>query len=52
MFDERELGRTLNSLDRLRAHPEVQRFAVWLGTKPPGFLPRVYTMKRPRIEKG
>jgi hypothetical protein len=52
VFDERELGRTLNSLERLRAHPEVQRFAAWLGTKPPSFLPRVYTMKRPRMEKG
>jgi hypothetical protein len=52
VFEERELGGTLNSLERLRDHPEVQRFAAWLGAKPAGFLPRVYTMKRPRMETG
>lgn len=27
--DEKDLGRHFNSLDKLRAHPDVARFAAW-----------------------
>ena len=50
VFEERELAMRLHSVESLRAHPEVRRFADWLGSKPPDFAPRVHTMKRPRLE--
>jgi hypothetical protein len=36
-FSEAELARRLNSVESLRADPEIARFLAWLGTKPPGF---------------
>ncbi len=39
LFTEKELERRFHDLPSLRAHPEVEKFVVWLRTKPPGFKP-------------
>ena len=36
-LSEKELERDFNTIDRLRAHPEIAKFARWIGGKPPGF---------------
>ena len=36
-FTEAELARRLNSVESLRAHPEIGRFVAWVAGKPPDF---------------
>ncbi|MDC9822381.1 restriction endonuclease [Devosia sp. ZB163] len=36
-FSEGELARRLNSMEALRADPEIGRFIDWVADKPPGF---------------
>jgi hypothetical protein len=36
-FSEAELARRLNSVESLRADPEIARFLAWIGNKPPDF---------------
>lgn len=33
VFAEKELARHYNTLERLSAHPEIQRFVAWIQTK-------------------
>ncbi len=37
VLTEKELEREWNTVERLRAHPEIQRFGEWIATKPRGF---------------
>lgn len=37
LFTEKELEREWNSLERLRAHPDVEKFVRWVAPKPSGF---------------
>ena len=37
LFTEKELEREWNSLDKLRAHPELQKFLEWIRRRPRGF---------------
>lgn len=37
LFTEKELEREWNTLDRLRAHPDVTAFVAWVAGKPRGF---------------
>ncbi len=37
LLTEKELERDWNSIERLRAHPEVAKFAAWIAGKPGGF---------------
>ena len=37
LLTEKELEREYNSVEKLRAHPEVARFARWIAPKPSGF---------------
>ncbi len=39
LLTEKQLERDYNTIDSLRAHPQIQAFAAWLATKPPGFQP-------------
>lgn len=37
LLSEKELEREWNTVGKLRAHPEVAKFARWIATKPRGF---------------
>lgn len=41
VLSEKELERDWNTIDRLRSHPEVAKFAAWIASKPAGFKPQV-----------
>ncbi len=36
VLDNKELERDYNTLEALRAHPDVERFVAWVGKKPHG----------------
>ncbi|QUS34907.1 HNH endonuclease [Falsirhodobacter algicola] len=40
VLTEAELAREFNTLEALRAHPRLRRFADWIAKRPPGFLSR------------
>jgi hypothetical protein len=40
VLTEKELERDWNSLEKLRGHPEVAKFAAWIAKKPAGFKPQ------------
>lgn len=37
LLTEKELERGWNTIEKLRTHPELQRFAEWIANKPAGF---------------
>ena len=37
LLSEKELEREYNTVERLRAHPELARFARWIKNRPSGF---------------
>ncbi|SEO91721.1 hypothetical protein [Aquisalimonas asiatica] len=37
---EKDLERDYNTLEALRAHPEIQRFTRWIAARPVGFKPK------------
>ncbi len=37
LLTEKELEREWNTVERLLRHPEIQRFAGWIASKPRGF---------------
>ncbi|HEX8312758.1 MAG TPA: hypothetical protein VF614_15660 [Chthoniobacteraceae bacterium] len=37
LLTEKELERGYHTVERLRAHEELRKFAAWIATKPPGF---------------
>lgn len=41
VLGEKELEREFNTVEKLRGHPEVRKFARWIADKPPGFKPKV-----------
>lgn len=41
LLTEKELEREWNTLEKLRTHPDLMKFAAWIGTKPGGFKPPV-----------
>lgn len=41
LYDERTLARRLNTIEALRADPEIQGFLTWIAKRPPGFSGRV-----------
>lgn len=41
LLTEKELEREWNTLEKLRSHPELMKFADWIATKPSGFKPIV-----------
>lgn len=40
VLSEKDMERHYNTVEALRDHPEIARFATWLATKPAGFKPR------------
>ena len=46
VFTEKELEEHYNTSETLLAHPEIERFVVWIKDKPAGFKPTSRTMKR------
>lgn len=48
VLSEKELERDYNTVDSLRAHPTIRRFADWLSQRPPDFRPRVQRHRRRR----
>lgn len=41
LLTEKELEREWNTLEKLRRHTELMKFAAWIATKPRGFKPLV-----------
>jgi len=39
MLSEKEMEFSYNTIEALRQHPDIARFADWLATKPPGYQP-------------
>ena len=37
LLSEKELEREFNTIEKLREHPGVAKFATWVATKPRGF---------------
>src|SRR4029077_16606913 len=37
LFTEKELEREYRTIESLRSHPELMKFAEWIATKPRGF---------------
>ena len=37
-FTEGELARLYNTVDKLLAHPDIQKFVEWVKKKPPDFI--------------
>ena len=37
---ETELAREFNTIEALRSHPRLARFAAWIASRPPGFHKR------------
>lgn len=43
LLTEKQLEREWNTVEKLRTHPELMKFADWIAAKPPGFRCRVYS---------
>lgn len=46
VLSEKELEREYRTVESLRAHPEIAKFAAWIATKPRGFNPQVDAQRR------
>ena len=46
LLTEKELERDWNSVERLRSHAELAKFASWIGSKPAGFKPQMRKVSR------
>ncbi len=46
LFDERTLAASYDTADKLRDHPEVARFLIWVANKPPTFTSRHRSSRR------
>lgn len=46
LFTERELQKRYDTIERLLAHPEIQKFARWVSSKPPGFYAPTFRDRR------
>ena len=46
VLTEKELERSYRSVDTLRAHPEIAKFAEWVCSKPAGFKAKVNSQER------
>ena len=40
VLTEKELEREWNSIEKLRRHPDIAKFAAWIRRKPRGFKPQ------------
>ncbi len=47
-FTEAELARDLNTVEKLRAHPEMAKFLAWVAKRPPAFHSRSAGGRRKR----
>src|SRR5579883_2945751 len=45
VLTEKQLEYDFNTVEALKAHPEIQKFTVWIGAKPAGFKPQSRAMK-------
>ncbi len=43
VFTEKELYKSFNTWDRLKAHPEIAPFIAWVAKKEPGFYSRTFS---------
>jgi hypothetical protein len=48
LLTEKELEREWNTLEKLRTHPELMKFAAWIARKPRGLKPLVRKRERAR----
>lgn len=49
LFSEKELERAYDTLEKLAAHPEVQRFVAWVRSRPDGtHVPALRARRRGR----
>jgi len=46
VLTEKELERGYRTVESLRAHPEIAKFAAWIAARPRGFKPQVQAQRR------
>jgi len=46
LFSEKELAKEYRTAEKLREHPEIQKFIKWLSSKDPSFYERSKTAHR------
>ena len=51
LLTEKELERDYNTVARLRNHPEIAKFAAWIGSKPSGFRAAMRSSKAVRASR-
>ena len=40
VFNRNQLSRDYNSIEKIRKHPEIEKFITWVSNKPPTFYKR------------
>jgi hypothetical protein len=51
VLSEKQLEREFNTISKLRAHPEIAKFAAWIGKKPSGFRALMRSSKAGRAAR-
>lgn len=46
LLTEKQLERSYNTVDKLRAHPDVAKFAAWIARRPRGFKATTHAQRR------
>ncbi|WP_108894650.1 HNH endonuclease [Palleronia abyssalis] len=47
-LSEAELARSYNTINALRSHPRLEKFAAWVSKRPPSFRSKIPTGPRKR----
>ena len=48
LFDNRDLAKRLNTIEKLKEHKDIKRFLVWISDKPPEFNTKIRLSRRSR----
>jgi len=51
ILTEKELERKFNTIQKLRAHPEISKFAIWIRSKPAGFRAAMRNSRAMRMSR-
>ncbi|MEO5718785.1 MAG: hypothetical protein ABIR29_09465 [Chthoniobacterales bacterium] len=51
LLSEKQLEREFNTVEKLRAHPEIAKFAAWIAAKPSGFRAAMRSSKAVRAAR-
>ncbi len=51
LLSEKQLEREFNTVEKLRAHPEIAKFAAWIAARPCGFRAAMRSSKAVRAAR-